>query len=131
MEVSKYTLQVACVAKRSIGKLSERTKAINELYMKMYGMDKPFLDGVYHMVSRAFKQCWESRGQHYQHFLNVMDDSLPEHVWRVGGKMYKKGARFNSKQILEAQILAMLSYIRLTEIRYLPGYPPNEDEDSV
>lgn len=132
MEISKYTLQVACVAKRSVAyNLAQRRKAINDLYMKMYAVDMPYLDGVYRMVLKAFQECWQARGSHFSHLNDVQDNALPMNVWRVGGRMYKNGARFNTRQILNAQILSMLSYIRLTEIRFLPGYPPNEDEDSI
>lgn len=123
MGISNNTLEVAHLAKRNYANnLKQKWVEINKLYMEMYAMPTPELSGVFHMVSSAFYECWQARGSDFSQMLLVENDSLPANVWRVGGRLHRGNARFSGKQILEAKVLSMLSYIRLTEVKYLPGY---------
>ena len=119
--MNEHTLKVARTVKKDVN-ANGRLTAINALYKELYAMDEAYIDGVYYMVSGAFEEVWKARGSHFDQIIRVLDDALPKNVWRVNGKPFTRFAAFTGDDILEAQIMSMLSYIRLTEVKYLEGY---------
>jgi hypothetical protein len=127
MPVSKNTLLVAKVAKRA----KDRIETIHRLYKDLYAMAEVNTQGVHWMVLKAFQELWQARGANFNHLTDVLENALPFNVWRVNGDIHKADKSFTGKEIIEAQTLAMLSYIRLTEIKYLEGYEDVEVKPSI
>jgi hypothetical protein len=112
--------QIAYLAKHHY--VEDRKEGIKVLYEKIYQYDWD-VEGCYHMVSDLFFKIWKERGSDIRHLENFLNDSLPANNWKVGGEggaIWSSDKKsFNDSETYFARILAMMSYIALTEIKYI------------
>lgn len=129
IELTKDESQIVYLAKHHY--TSPRTVGIKILYKKIYQYDFNY-EGCYHMVSDLFFKIWQERGSLIRDIEVMMNDSLPSNNWKVGGKgkmLWNRDTRsFNDSQTHFARTLAMLSYIALTEIKFIKLVPKSEIE---
>jgi len=97
---------------------------LEKLYREHYKFDSDSPTSLHIMLFPLFFKIWRVRGSHEDQLSSFLFFSLPTQTWKVGGKnfgMFPDPAKcsFNEWEIIGAQILAILSYIRLTEIKYL------------
>ena len=119
--LNKYETQILLLAKHHY--VEKKDEGLQKLYNKFYVMeDFGTKEDSFQMVSELFYKIWMARGAQYDHLYHVLITSLPENNFAVGGKSFPlfgpTRASFNSREMVWAHILSMMSYICLTEIDF-------------
>lgn len=127
LELSCYDTQIVLLAKGHYD--ITKKEGIKILYEEIYEYDWD-VQGAYHMVWDLFFKIWQVRGFHERELCDVMHNSMPSENWKVGGKgtmLWNKDMQsFNDSETYFARILAMISYISLTEIKFLKLMPKEQ-----
>lgn len=105
---------------------------INALYMEVYGMDEPYVDGIYHMVRELWKKILNVLPNKETLLDKYEDETVPSKAcFYWGAKNFgiwynPETDRFDDEEILRARICVMCSQIKLTKVKYYEYLPAEE-----
>jgi hypothetical protein len=109
---------------------------VEKIYCKLYAMEESCLDGIHHMIYSLWRKLLVTTIDNPRFIEEYLELSTPSENWKVWGGLgsedlssfwNRESKKWENNDILKARICAMVSQLKLSDMKYWDKKPPTEE----